>query len=782
MVTESLNDIQRQAAEQTKGPILIVAGAGSGKTRTLTYRIAHLLEIGVSPYSIMALTFTNKAAKEMQDRVIGLVGIKSKAILMGTFHSIFSRILRIDGYRIGYNSNYTIYDDEDSKRLLGTIIKEMNLDDKVYKKDKIMKRISMAKCALFSPADYEKNIEARNEDELARIPLTFRVYAVYQNRLRQAMAMDFDDILFNINVLFRDCKDVLEKYQHRFQYILVDEYQDTNFAQYLIVKKLAEYYRNICVVGDDAQSIYSFRGATIENILNFRSNYPDATIYKLEENYRSTQNIINAANSVIENNEHQIPKHLFTNNQSGDKLIYAALPSDREEAEYISQRIKYFVSRDEDYRDIAILYRTNSQSRSLEDCLRLKNIPYIIYGGTSFYARKEIKDCIAYMRLVVNNDDNDAFERIINYPSRGIGKVTMDRLKLAAQTNRCSLFAMVERLEINNPFKLSLKSISELQNFCTMIKIFSLRVKEENAYDLGNDIIKRSGIEEDLRLLRDEADKDRIENIEEFRSSLKSFVEDEQENIIDALTGEQISIKDKTLDVFLQQVSLMTSTDEAEESDEDDNKVKLMTVHASKGLEFDTVFVSGMEENLFPSMMNIASADNIEEERRLFYVALTRAKKHLILTSATVRYRYGETIICETSRFVKEIDKRYISYDKAVEENTISNIFDERVNEKIVLKKKQPLSSLRYNTITKPSNNIIRLNKKIKDDQDWFSPQIDEIQEGMIVKHIKFGIGKVLEIYEQSRDKRAVVKFDDYEDEKTLVLKFAKLAIKKNKE
>lgn len=782
MVTESLNDIQRQAAEQTKGPILIVAGAGSGKTRTLTYRIAHLLEIGVSPYSIMALTFTNKAAKEMQDRVIGLVGIKSKAILMGTFHSIFSRILRIDGYRIGYNSNYTIYDDEDSKRLLGTIIKEMNLDDKVYKKDKIMKRISMAKCALFSPADYEKNIEARNEDELARIPLTFRVYAVYQNRLRQAMAMDFDDILFNINVLFRDCKDVLEKYQHRFQYILVDEYQDTNFAQYLIVKKLAEYYRNICVVGDDAQSIYSFRGATIENILNFRSNYPDATIYKLEENYRSTQNIINAANSVIENNEHQIPKHLFTNNQSGDKLIYAALPSDREEAEYISQRIKYFVSKDEDYRDIAILYRTNSQSRSLEDCLRLKNIPYIIYGGTSFYARKEIKDCIAYMRLVVNNDDNEAFERIINYPSRGIGKVTMDRLKLAAQTNRCSLFAMVERLEINNPFKLSLKSISELQNFCTMIKIFSLRVKEENAYDLGNDIIKRSGIEEDLRLLRDEADKDRIENIEEFRSSLKSFVEDEQENIIDALTGEQISIKDKTLDVFLQQVSLMTSTDEAEESEEDDNKVKLMTVHASKGLEFDTVFVSGMEENLFPSMMNIASADNIEEERRLFYVALTRAKKHLILTSATVRYRYGETIICETSRFVKEIDKRYISYDKAVEENTISNIFDERVNEKIVLKKKQPLSSLRYNTITKPSNNIIRLNKKIKDDQDWFNPSIDEIQEGMIVKHIKFGIGKVLEIYEQSRDKRAVVKFDDYEDEKTLVLKFAKLAIKKNKE
>lgn len=782
MVTESLNDIQRQAAEQTKGPILIVAGAGSGKTRTLTYRIAHLLEIGVSPYSIMALTFTNKAAKEMQDRVVGLVGIKSKAILMGTFHSIFSRILRIDGYRIGYNSNYTIYDDEDSKRLLGTIIKEMNLDDKVYKKDKIMKRISMAKCALFSPTDYEKNIEARNEDELARIPLTFRIYAVYQNRLRQAMAMDFDDILFNINVLFRDCKDVLEKYQHRFQYILVDEYQDTNFAQYLIVKKLAEYYRNICVVGDDAQSIYSFRGATIENILNFRSNYPDATIYKLEENYRSTKNIINAANSVIENNEHQIPKHLFTNNQSGDKLVYAALPSDREEAEYISQRIKYFVSRNEDYRDIAILYRTNSQSRSLEDCLRLKNIPYIIYGGTSFYARKEIKDCIAYMRLVVNNDDNEAFERIINYPSRGIGKVTMDRLKLAAQTNRCSLFAMAERLEINNPFKLSSKSISELQNFCTMIKIFSLRIKDENAYDLGNDIIKRSGIENDLRLLRDEADKDRIENIEEFRSSLKSFVEDDQENIIDALTGEQISIKDKTLDVFLQQVSLMTTTDEAEESEEDDNKVKLMTVHASKGLEFDTVFVSGMEENLFPSTMNIASADNIEEERRLFYVALTRAKKHLILTSATVRYRYGETIVCETSRFVKEIDKRYISLDKAVEENTISNIFDERVNEKIVLNKKQPLSSLRYNTITKPSNNIVRLTKKIKDDQDWFSPSIDEIQEGMIVKHIKFGIGKVLEIYEQSRDKRAVVKFDDYQDEKTLVLKFAKLAIKRNKE
>jgi len=781
MVTESLNKIQRKAAEQIKGPILIVAGAGSGKTRTLTYRIAHLLEIGVSPYSIMALTFTNKAAKEMQDRVVGLVGIKSKAILMGTFHSIFSRILRIEGYRIGYNSNYTIYDDDDSKRLLGTIIKEMNLDDKVYKKDKIMKRISTAKCGLFSPVDYEKNIEARQEDEKAGIPLMFRVYAVYQNRLRQAMAMDFDDILYNINVLFRDCKDVLEKYQHRFQYILVDEYQDTNFAQYLIVKKLAEYYRNICVVGDDAQSIYSFRGATIENILNFRNNYPDAKIYKLEENYRSTQNIINAANSVIEKNKNQIPKHLFTNNQNGDKLRYATLPSDREEAEYIAKKIEYFVSQKKDYRDIAILYRTNSQSRALEDCLRLKNIPYIIYGGTSFYARKEIKDCISYMRLVVNNNDNEAFERIINYPSRGIGKTTMDRLKLASQTNNCSLFTMAERLEENNPYKLSTKVVKALQNFCVMIKTFSLRINKEDAYSLGDDIIKRSGIEDDLRLLRDESDKDRIENIEELRNSMKSFVEDEQEDIIDALTGEQISIKDKTLDVFLQQVSLMTTVEEAEEGEEDDNKVKLMTVHASKGLEFDIVFVSGMEENLFPSLMNTISTDNIEEERRLFYVALTRAKKNLVLTSAKVRFRYGETIFCETSRFVKEIDKAYIIYDSTIKTNSISNIFSENTTKQVVLRKKQPLSSLRYNTMTQESNNVIRLNKKNKEDQDWYVPPIDEIKEGMIVKHIKFGIGKILELYEEMGDKRAVVKFHSYSDEKILVLRFSKLSILRKK-
>ena len=774
MVLDGLNDIQRQAAGQQEGPILIVAGAGSGKTRTLTYRIAHLIELGVSPYSIMALTFTNKAAKEMQERITDLVGIKAKSILMGTFHSIFSRILRIDGYRIGYTSNYSIYDDEDSKKLIANIVKELNLNDKVYKKDRILKRISAAKCALYSPSDYENNPTLRNEDDMGQIHLTYKIYGIYQYRLRQAMAMDFDDILFNMNVLLRDCPDVLEKYQKRFQYILVDEYQDTNFAQYLIVKKLADYYKNICVVGDDAQSIYSFRGATIENILNFKRNYPDAQVYKLEQNYRSTANIINAANSIIANNEHQIPKRLFTQNPDGDKITYTVLPSDREEASFVAERIAYFNDKGLPYRDMAILYRTNSQSRSFEDCLRLKNIPYIIYGGTSFYARKEIKDSLAYLRLVVNNDDTEAFERAVNYPSRGIGQTTLDKLKLTSQMMQCSLFKAAKQILLQNPYKITSKAANALFQFCTMIETFSVRVKQDTAYELGSEVLERSGIVNDLRLLRDSDDKDRIENIEELIGSLQSFVESDEDNIVDALTGEEISVKNKTLDVFLQQISLMTSTD-ADEGENDDY-VKLMTVHSSKGLEFDVVFVGGMEENLFPSAMNFAAADNIEEERRLFYVAVTRAKKHLLLTSANVRYRHGETIFGETSRFIKEIDPSYIDFDNAITGTPMGSMFEQRKPLTDSLRRKKPITSLRYNSLT---NNRPAVQLKRKDEENgWTLADITKLEEGQRVNHIKFGFGTITELYTEGGDRRAKVKFDDFADPKTLILKFAKLRIK----
>ncbi|MBR1627165.1 MAG: UvrD-helicase domain-containing protein [Bacteroidales bacterium] len=638
-----------------------------------------------------------------------------------------------------------------------------------------MKRISTAKCALFSPADYENQYQLRQADELAKIPLVFRIYAIYQNRLRRANAMDFDDILFNMNVLLRDCPDVLEKYQHRFQYILVDEYQDTNYAQYLIVKKLADYYRNICVVGDDAQSIYSFRGATIENILNFRNNYPDAKVYKLEQNYRSTKNIINAANSIIVHNENQIPKRLYTENTDGDKLIYTMLPSDREEASYVASKIEYFTAHGINFGDMAILYRTNSQSRAFEDCLRLKNIPYIIYGGLSFYARKEIKDCIAYMRLAVNNDDNEAFERIINYPSRGIGQTTMDRLKLISLQHNVSYFEAAKNITVNNNYDIRAKAVNELNRFCLMIQTFSQRIKTENAYELGSELIERSGIINDLRLLRDVEDKDRIANIEELTASLQSFVESEDDTLIDALTGEAISVENKTLDVFLQQVSLMTTTDVDEQEEAD--KVKLMTVHASKGLEFDTVFMAGMEENLFPSVINLASADNMEEERRLFYVAVTRAKKHLILTSANIRYKFGQTIFSETSRFINEIDSRYITFENAVEDKKIKNIFSLPRDNGFSVTRKKPLSSLYHNSLTQ-SKTSLPLKKK-EEDKDWYVPSIDTIESGMQVMHTKFGKGIVLQTYTEGGDIRAKVKFEDYEDIKTLILKFAKLRIKR---
>lgn len=785
MILDDLNTEQRNAVTQTEGPTMIIAGAGSGKTRTLTYRIAYLMQQGVSPYNIMALTFTNKAAKEMQDRIVQLVGINAKGLLMGTFHSIFAKILRIEGERIGYSRNFTIYDTDDSKKLIADIVKSLNLDDKKYQKGRMLARISSAKCALFSPEDYAQREDFLAEDERQRIPLLYKVYAVYQNRLRQAMAMDFDDILFNMNVLLRDCPDVKEKYQKRFQYILVDEYQDTNFSQYLIIKKLADYHKNICVVGDDAQSIYSFRGASISNILNFNKDYPNAQTFKLEQNYRSTKNIINAANSIIEKNERQIKKTIWTNNKEGELVHFRTLSSDREEAAWTSEKIKELLDLGETGGEVAILYRTNSQSRSFEDSLRLKNIPYIIYGSTSFYSRKEIKDAIAYLRLVVNNDDDEAFERIINYPARGIGQTTMDRLKIARETTGMSLYKVASTLTNTNTFNIGTKAVNTLQDFCIMIQSFSLRVEKDDAFTLGQDIIKRSGLRTSLALLAEAEDKDRLENLDEFISGMQSFVENNEENIIDALTGEEINIKNKTLEVFLQQISLMTSTDTQEE--EDNSQVKLMTVHAAKGLEFNNVFVVGMEENLFPSTMSFAERDDIEEERRLFYVAITRARERLYLTSANMRYKFGDATFAEPSRFIQEIDPKYLICDNTEKTDLSKLTFKDRHVEK-------PILSLRHNVLTekkqKPQlrlsnsspaiKNRTGLNLKPKQeplDGQWRLADIKEIESGQTVRHSKFGIGVVLHTEVIGGDKRAKVDFGS-QGERVLILKFAKLQLR----
>lgn len=787
MILDDLNQQQLSAVTQTEGPIMIIAGAGSGKTRTLTYRIAYLLQQGVSPYNIMALTFTNKAAKEMQDRVVELVGVKARALLMGTFHSIFSKILRIDGERIGYFRNYTIYDDEDSKKLLVDIVKNLHLDEKNYKKGRLLSRISMAKCSLFSAEDYKERVDFIAEDEKLNIGQFYKVYLAYQNRLRQAMAMDFDDILFNMNVLLRECPDVREKYQKRFQYILVDEYQDTNYSQYLIIKKLAEYHKNICVVGDDAQSIYSFRGASISNILNFNKDYPQANIFKLEQNYRSSNNIIQAANSIIAHNEHQIKKTIWTENSNGDYLRYFALSTDRKEASFVAEKISDIIKSGEKGGEIAILYRINTQSRTFEDALRLKNIPYVIYGGTSFYSRKEIKDAVAYIRLVINNDDDEAFERIINYPTRGIGATTLDKLKIARQQTGLSLYKVAKKLTYNNPFDIKSRAVAVLNDFCTMIESFSLRVEEDDAYTLGEDIIKRSGIRTDLSLLKDEEDKNRLENLDEFLAGMQSFAESTENNLIDALTGEAIDISSKSLTAFLQQISLMTSTDK--EENEENNQVKLMTIHAAKGLEFNNVFVVGMEENLFPSNMSFAQREDIEEERRLFYVALTRARKELYLTSANMRYRFGDVLITETSRFVEEIDDKYIIYEKKEEKENAKSLFP------LSKGKEKPFISLRNNALNrkkeKPTISFYSENKEISNslnlksktniqssDTLWILAKMEDIEEEVEVMHSKFGMGRVIATEVIQGDKRAKVDFEQA-GERVLILKFAKLKIRK---
>ena len=761
---QDLNEAQQQAVKNFDGPAMVIAGAGSGKTRVLTYRVAYMLQQGVDPFNILALTFTNKAAREMKERILQLVGTTdAKSVWMGTFHSVFARVLRVEGHLLGYPSNYTIYDTDDSKSLIRSIVKELALDKKAYQPGYVLGRISSAKTNLISAQEYNANPELTNQDKNSGKPFIGNIYSIYSARCRKSNAMDFDDLLFNMNILLRDHAEVLLKYQKKFRYILVDEYQDTNYAQYLIVKKLAARNENICVVGDDAQSIYAFRGANIQNILNFRNDYPDFKTYKLEQNYRSTQNIVNAANSVIAKNKEQIFKKIWTHNEEGNRIKLYKASTDTEEGNMVANAIfETKMNNQLPNSDFAILYRTNAQSRSMEEALRKLNIPYRIYGGLSFYNRKEIKDLLAYFRVVVNPADEEALKRIINYPARGIGSTTIDRITVAADKLGKSMWEMMQELDsydlrINQGIK------TRIFNFVNLIKRFMVQQKTRNAFEIAQDIARASGI---LRNLEDDKTPEgisRVENIEELLNGIREFSEAEAEPEAE----EDSSIR--SLDMYLQNVSLLT---DADKKDDDPNKVSLMTIHAAKGLEFPYVFVVGLEENLFPSIMSLNSRSDLEEERRLFYVAITRARTQATLSFAENRYRWGTLTVSEPSRFIEEIEEAYIEYPRKVShhpgDKTRFKIDDSTDH----LKKPPDFSQGRMRKIAdsrKPED------QKTEEARFLASPS-DEILSGMQVEHQRFGKGKILNIEGNGASRKATVFFPAV-GQKNLLLKFAKLRI-----
>ena len=770
-ILNELNDIQKDAVTSGNGPALIIAGAGSGKTRVLTYRIAWLLEHGVAPWHILALTFTNKASSEMRERIASLVGSDTaKRLWMGTFHSIFARILRQEAQHIGYTSSFTIYDTQDSRSVVKQIIKSHQLDEQVYKPNDIYGRISQAKNNLITPAVYASNTQAAAQDKAAGKPMISQIFSEYASRCFKAGAMDFDDILIYTNILLRDNPDILEKYQNHFRYIMVDEYQDTNFAQYLIVKKLAEKHQNICVVGDDAQSIYAFRGAKIENILNFRNDYPDYKLFKLEQNYRSTQTIVNAANSVIAKNINQIKKKVFSDNEVGDPVLVIRTASDHEEGHEVASRIldlKY--SKRLKNSDFAILYRTNAQSRILEDALRKRNIPYKIFGGLSFYQRKEIKDILAYLRLIVNPKDNEAFRRIINYPARGIGDTTLSRLDESARQNGISLWEVCLDT-VNLVPAINNGTRQKVAGFTGIIKTLAEKKPHTDAYNLTYEAIVLSGIMQDLKSEKTPEAVSRVENTEALLNGIKEFTASQAEE------GEPA-----TLENFLESVALLSDMDN-DNKEEDIDKVSLMTIHSSKGLEFDTIFITGMEELLFPGQQSISSNHELEEERRLFYVAITRGKSRVVLSYAESRYKWGSPTMCSPSRFLSDIDPGFIETPNNpayMQEpgNPMSSSFRPRSitvsNPKpaYMQGKEKPATQNRYyqpRPQPQPQNQ--------SQDSEFESSPPELIKEGMTVLHQRFGPGKVVKIEGRWPDIKATVDFDG-SDCKQLLLKFAKLRI-----
>lgn len=746
-----LNSSQQAAVVNTQGPSLVIAGAGSGKTRVLTYRIAQLLSQGVPAYKILALTFTNKAAREMQKRIAELVGSEIAANLwMGTFHSIFSKILRFEAEKLGYTSSYTIYDTQDSKNLIKAIVKELKLDDKVYKPSVVLGRISMAKNNLIVAQSYAQSQRILSEDTAAKRPLLGDIYKLYQQRCKQSDTMDFDDLLLQTNILFRDHPDVLAKYQQKFSHILVDEYQDTNYSQYLIVKKLSETHHNICVVGDDAQSIYSFRGARIENILNFKNDYPDFKMYKLEQNYRSTTTIVDAANCVISKNKEQIPKRTFSQNEEGEKIKVLRALSDKEEGFQVTNEIFRLANYEQqEYSDFAILYRTNAQSRILEEALRKRNIPYKIYGGQSFYQRKEVKDLLAYFRLTVNQNDEEAFKRIINYPRRGIGDSTVDKIREVAGKYQVSMWTVLCNLDkVAGAFNAG--TLAKLQKFGVMIERFKEQVTNENAYDAAVLIARSSGIIDDLSNDETPEGVSRKENIQELLNGIKDFSETAYKD------G-----KDDKLPAFLEGVALLTDQDGEKEGDQ--NKVTLMTIHASKGLEFPNVFITGMEEELFPAQQSVTTPAGLEEERRLFYVALTRAEKRAFMSFATSRYKNGQVVSSRPSRFIAEIDSEFLEGYTPLRDEPSS--FKLRTAPAAASGFKKPAIAL--NTAAKVDIPEIDRSKLQPIDSNLVVP-------GMVIYHPTFGAGKVINLEGLGVQKKAKVVFAEG-GTRTLLLKFAKL-------
>ena len=748
-----LNESQRAAVEYCDGAQLVIAGAGSGKTRVLTYKIAYLIgEKGLKPWNILALTFTNKAAKEMKQRIETIVGSQARYINMGTFHSIFSHILRAEANHIGFNSNFTIYDQTDSRSLVKTIIKEMNLDEKVYKPSAVADRISMAKNHLMTALQYANSNNAVTTDMQRRMPAIKDIYLRYSDRCRQANAMDFDDLLMNIYLLFANNEEIRRKYSERFEYVLVDEYQDTNFAQQAIVNQITKERQMVCVVGDDAQSIYSFRGANIDNILGFQKTYNNARLFKLERNYRSTQAIVNAANSLIRHNQRQIPKNVFSENEQGEKIKLKMAYSDKEEAMIVCSEISRLRRSDCcPYSDFAILYRTNSQSRSFEEYMRKQNIPYRIYGGLSFYQRKEIKDIIAYYRVVANPDDEEAIKRIINYPTRGIGNTTLSKIVEKATEKGISIWKVLNNSEACG-LDISKATHTKLRNFCTMLEGWMQRSFNEDAYSLGRDIIQESGMSKDIFAGKEPEDIARQENVEEFLSGLSDFVEDRKEEDM----GDHVSLMD-----FLQEVSLMTDLDS--DGDSDEPKVVLMTIHAAKGLEFKTVFVVGLEENIFPSPMCSDSMRGLEEERRLLYVAITRAEKHCFLTCAQNRFRYGRMEFDTPSRFIRDIDPRFLQIEG--EKSSLPRI-QPRIQPRSTPQPSQPP----FSTVSLSSS---PLNPAPQSSPAPSSSSDSPLQPGDRIEHTRFGVGEVIKMEGSGENCKATVVFRN-SGTKQLLLKFAR--------
>lgn len=755
---DELNDIQRQAVTEFEGPVMINAGPGSGKTRVLTYRIAFMMEQGVQPYNILALTFTNKASKEMRERIEKLIGNEARNLFMGTFHSVFARILRTKASMLGYTNNFSIYDSDDTKSVIKATVKELGLNEDLYKANYCYSRISNLKNNLINHRIYLKNEDLIAEDIEANRPRMGDVFKAYTEKCFQNNAMDFDDLQLKFYELIVRFPEVLYEFQHKFQFIMVDEFQDTNFAQYSIVKKLGDVHQHICVVGDDSQSIYAFRGASIDNILSFQKDYTDTKIFKLEQNYRSTQTIVDAANFIIKKNQHQLEKTIWTENEQGNKITVLKTFSDNDEGKQIVEDIFHLaMTKQISYADIAILYRTNSQSRAFEESLRRKNIPYIIYGGISFYQRKEVKDLIAYLKLIVNPYDEEALKRVINYPLRGIGDTTIQKMTLYAAANNQKLWDVIEHIDKNNV--ITGRTKESIEKFYMMIKAAQVQT-EKNAHEISTEIAKASGLLGDLYADKSVEGLSRYENLQSLLNSIKEFVENDVIDEENPEAGMAELMSDKSLGSFLQSVSLLTDKDT---QSEDKPSVKLMTIHASKGLEYKAIYLVGLEENLFPSQRSIYTIEDLEEERRLFYVAVTRAESHLMISYATSRYKFGQINPSEPSRFLKDLPEDIIEIKGGTAtNNSFTNTFEKK---SVLYQPNALLTNLKQAAVASTI-----------DTSNFVADSSDKMETGMKIQHVQFGFGQITEITGEGDKRIATIEFGNNQVKK-IMLKYAKLKI-----